>query len=204
MSRIQGPHSVETAASGQGADGERRGAQRFSLFVRTAKLVAGEQDHLCIVRDASVAGVKVRLFGPLPEHGELWLELANGERFEIELAWREDDHAGFRFRDEADLFRLVTIAQGAFPKRQLRLRTRIAGSIVTGDESFPVSFDNISQQGAKAACDAHLAIGQLVRIETGIVEPFYAKVRWRKRPDYGLIFEDILPFEALAKFAGEQ
>jgi hypothetical protein len=202
MPRVRELNAAPSPVSGKKLVGERRGAQRFSLFVRTAKLVSGGAEHLCIVRDASVAGVKVRLFGPLPEARDLLLELANGERFAIELAWQLDNHAGFRFHDEEDLYRLVALSQGPFPKRQLRLRTGVEGLVVAGKASFPAKFENISREGAKLACDTHLAIGQLVRIETGLVEPFHAKVRWRRRPDYGLIFEEVLAFEDLAKFGG--
>ena len=43
-------------------------------------------------------------------------------------------------------------------------------------------------------------INQLLRVETGVVAPLYAKVRWRNQPEYGLVFERVLDFEELGDF----
>ncbi|MEP6868430.1 MAG: hypothetical protein ABJA20_07925, partial [Novosphingobium sp.] len=67
---------------------------------------------------------------------------------------------------------------------------------------IPISFANISQQGACIECSASLAIDQLVAIDMGVLTPTFAKVRWRNRPQYGLIFEQIYRFEELARKLG--
>lgn len=179
----------------------RRNAPRFTLLIRTAKLVAADHEYLCIIRDASRTGVKLRLFNTLPKAEALVLELANGERFPVEPVWERDDHVGCRFPEEIELERLIEPNRGPYPNRKLRLRTLITGRLGWGSRSCEITFDNLSQQGGGIFCDEHLAIDQLVRVQMGPLPEFYAKVRWRKQPHYGLIFEQTLSFEELARLA---
>ena len=188
------------SGDGGGAQGanERRNTPRFTLLIRAAKLIAGDSEQICIIRDASVEGIRVRLFGPLLQTEGLELDLANGERFAVDQVWSEGENAGFQFRGEVDLARLVEVAHGRHRKRELRVRARLEGRIHTGTQSFTAQFENLSRQGACIECEERLSIDQLVRVETGHVEPFFAKARWRRQPRYGLIFEETLSFEDLA------
>ena len=64
-----------------------RDAPRFSLVIRTAKLICRSGEYPCVVRDVSATGVRVRLFDALPPDSHLALELANGERYAMERVW---------------------------------------------------------------------------------------------------------------------
>ena len=69
---------------------ERRSARRFSLVMRTAKLISQSGEYLCIVRNVSETGVKVRLFHPAPPDKFLFLALANGEIHPLQFVWQEE------------------------------------------------------------------------------------------------------------------
>ena len=43
--------------------------------MRTAKLVVDGREYLCVLRDASATGVKLRLFHPMPAGDAIALEL---------------------------------------------------------------------------------------------------------------------------------
>lgn len=183
-------------------EAEARGAPRFTLLLRTAKLIADGREFLCILRDASATGIKVRVFHPLPEHHRLELELGNGDRHPIELVWDSDDHAGFRFIEEIEVRKLIDDSHGAFPKRQLRLRITLAAMIHSGGAAAPIVLRDISQQGACIECDKWLLVNELVRIDTEVLPPIYAKVRWRSQPRYGLVFEHPFRLDELARLSG--
>lgn len=180
---------------------DNRVAQRFALMLRAAKLIADDREFLCILRDASSRGVRVRLFHDLPPHRELALELGNGERLQIEKIWRDGDHAGFRFACETDVQRLIDDSTAAHPKRQLRLRIGLAALVHSGGTATPMTFHDISQQGACIDCIRHLALNELIRIEAPALPPIYAKVRWRRQPLYGLVFEHPFKLDELARMA---
>jgi PilZ domain len=181
--------------------GEHRAAPRYALLIRTAKLVADGREFLCIIRDASATGVKVRLFSALPEYRELLVELVNGDQYPAQLVWQSDDYAGLRFFEEIAVERLLDESSGTFPRRQVRLRIALDAVLHSGGEAVSVLFQDISQQGACVESGKWLLMNELVRVETGIMPPLYAKVRWRSHPRYGLIFEQTFKLDELARIS---
>lgn len=180
---------------------DQRAAPRFTLMLRAAKLIVDGLEFLCIIRDASATGVKVRLFAPVPAHEALHIELANGERIAAELVWSDGDYAGLRFTGSVDVERLIDESTGAFPRRQVRLRVAFEAMVHSGGAAVPAVFRDISQQGGCIECDKWLLTNELVRIETTFTPPIYAKVRWRSHPRYGLVFEHTFRLDELARLA---
>ena len=176
-----------------------RGAPRFALLLRVAKLVVNGRERFCVIRDASATGLKVRLFAPLPHPAYLAIEMANGDRHRIECMWNANDHAGLRFVEPIALDRLMDEARGTGRRRHVRLRVTLAGVLTSGKEAVPVSFHDISQQGASFDSDKWLLINELIKIETDVLPPVFAKVRWRNHPRYGVIFEQTFQLEDLAR-----
>jgi len=77
-------------ASGSGPDhANQRGAPRFALMIRAARLILDGHDHLCVIRDVSATGMKIRLFHSLPPHRTLAIGLGNGECHAAEAVWTE-------------------------------------------------------------------------------------------------------------------
>lgn len=183
--------------------GERRQAPRFTLLIQTAKLISHHGEFLCIVRDASTEGVRIRHFGYLPPDEYIEFELANGQRFTVRLAWQDEEYAGLKFNEGVNLARIVKLSSASFPKRQLRLATEIVGMVRFADMTFPVTIRNLSQQGACIECFPRIALEQLIRLEGDDLEPVFAKVRWRKGTVYGLVFEETLTLERLAEIVAQ-
>ncbi len=111
-----------------------REAPRFSLVMRSAKLLCETGEYICVVRDISATGTKIRVFHQMPPDTHLYLELANGHRYAMERVWQEGDHAGFRFSAPIAVAEFVEEASD-HPRRQLRLgiqRTALILAFVTG------------------------------------------------------------------------
>lgn len=180
---------------------ELRAAPRYALLIRTAKIIADGREFLCIIRDVSATGLKIRLFSLLPQAREFVVEMVTGDRYPVALVWQADDHAGLRFLEPVEVEWLLDEGRGTFPKRQVRLQIAVSGVLHSGGEAVPVVFRNLSQQGARIECDKWLLMNELVRLETGVTPPLYAKVRWRSQPSYGLVFERTFRLEELARIS---
>jgi hypothetical protein len=189
---------VEEAATPDHSD--LRAAPRFSLLIRSAKLVYETGEYICIVRDVSASGVRLRLFHRLPAEANVTLELATGECFAIERVWEREDHAGFRFADPIDVHRFIAEA-GPYPKRPLRLRLEVPARLTGAGEPFAAVVRDLSREGARVDTDELLAIGQRVKVEAKGFPPLTAIVCWRSVPAYGLAFQQSFTFEALAGLA---
>lgn len=177
---------------------ELRSAPRYALLIRIAKIIADGREFLCIIRDASATGLKIRLFSPLPPAHALFVELVNGNRHPVALVWQAEDYAGLRFLEVIPVERLLDEDREALPRRQVRLRIALDGVLHSDGEAVRVGFRNISQQGACIESDKWLLMNELVRLETGVTPALYAKVRWRSHPRYGLIFERTFKLDELA------
>ena len=182
---------------------EQRQAQRFTLLLRVGKLRTPDGEFLCVLRDVSDRGIKVRLFHPIPKDQVGELELGGGECFRVTRIWLKCNHAGFRFADgPIAVDRLIADAD-PFPKRHIRLRLHRPVSILLLFDglTLPALLTDISQHGAALALDQRLAIGCQVRIEALHMPALYARVRWRRGGLHGLVFQEGLRLDALAELA---
>lgn len=185
------------------ADGDpddQRTAPRFTLLIRTAKLIAASGEFLCVIRDASATGVSIRTFHPLPNNEQLTLELPNGDQHAIERVWERDGSAGFRFTVPVDIDRLLQ-NKSRFPKRPVRLKVQLPALISCHGTTAGVVIRNISQQGARIESPLRLALDQKLRLEADNLPIIHAGVRWRKDSEYGLVFDDTFQFSELARLA---
>ncbi|KMS55432.1 pilus protein PilZ [Novosphingobium barchaimii LL02] len=190
------PGSLSTRSAASSAD--QRATPRFALLLRAAKLVSPGGEYLCIVRDVSATGVKLRLFHSLAGVEQLALESVTGERTGVNLVWEHGGEAGFRFVQPIDVERFIAEA-GPYPKRPIRIcvdhpaRITVTGS-VTGARLL-----DLSRQGARIETDQRLAIGQQLRIDAAEMPQFEATVCWRREPAYGLVFRQLMSLEELAQ-----
>jgi hypothetical protein len=182
------------------AEADQRDAPRVTLLIRAAKLISGDREFLCVVRDASETGISVRLFHPLPPDIELTLEMPNGDRHALEQVWESEGKAGFRFHEPVEIGRIVA-ARGPLARRSLRVRLEIPCSVVLGDRRVQATVANLSQQGALVRTQEHLLLAQRIRIEAKGLPEIAARVRWRRDDRYGLSFEETFQFAELAALA---
>ena len=184
---------------GQGIVDQRQAA-RYTLLIRSAKLVCDSGEFLCIVRDVSASGARLRLFHPIPTDTEVLLELASGDRFRIEHRWNRDGQFGFRFHDPIDVHRFIAEAS-PWPRRPVRLRIEVPASLIVNRESHAGRIRDLSRQGARIETEQPLAIGQKLRVRATGLPELEATVCWRNAPAYGLVLRQGFSFETLARLA---
>jgi len=177
---------------------ELRAQPRFALLIRCAKLATPDGEFLCIVRDVSEGGVRLRFFHPLPSHGPMTLVLSTGESFAMELAWAQGEQAGFRFAEPIDVHRFIA-ETGPYPRRPVRLRVSFPAAVVMEGEAHAATVLDISRQGARISTQLPLALGQKLRIEAMGWPGVGATVCWRTAPEYGLVLDRVFTLAELAE-----
>jgi len=194
---VQGQPREQNAAE-RGA--EMRGAPRFTLMLRSAKLIADGTEYLCIIRDVSETGVKLRLFHAVPHAAILLIETASGQHYPMQLVWEAGGEAGFRFVNPINVDAFVS-ESGPYPKRPLRLRVHHPATIRIGKESHSATILDISRQGARIAVGSRLAIRQRFCLEASQLPLVEGTVCWRREPEYGVVFSQVMGLEELAQRA---
>ena len=168
---------------------EHRAAPRFTSLIRSAKLVTGQGEFVCVVRDVSSSGVRLRCFHDVPRDPYMALALQNGELLEIERVRGDGNEASFRFAQEIPVERLVR-ETGLYPRRLLRLNIAMPLTLRTLGGPVAAVTENISQQGCRAESVLPLALAQAVIVESSHFPGVRAKVRWRRDGVCGLVFDD--------------
>jgi len=181
---------------------ERRTSRRVIALIRPGKLVVDGREYLCVVKDLSPGGVKLRLFHTLPPHGRLHVEFDNGEMREVRVLWQQGDLAGFAFSQEADVGALLAPPSGT-PRRPPRIAVRFDAALSAGSLRTSVVVRDLSQRGACIECSGWLMIDELVRIESACMPTLHAKIRWRRPPHYGVVFEQTFRLDELARYCSE-
>ncbi|TCD06585.1 PilZ domain-containing protein [Erythrobacteraceae bacterium CFH 75059] len=204
------PHAVAHSAHDRTEAGpagdprpNQRAAPRYVSLIRAAKLVTEAGEFVCVVRDVSQTGVKVKLFHPLPPRlgtRAPALELQNGERFALRLVRHGEGEASFAFNAPVAVERLIR-EHWTHPKRQFRLNMTLPVEVFRAAECWSARLDNISQQGARLVLDRDFAVDQLLRIEGAELGVIMAKVRWHRDGHSGLVFENTFSLAEIALLA---
>lgn len=182
---------------------DQRSGQRYTLLLRAGKLVLEAGEFLCLVRDVSDRGLKVRLFHPLAIDPTCEIELGNGERLGIECVWQQGSQAGFRFvQGPIDIHTLID-ESGPFPKRHLRLRLAPPLPLLVSADGLTEAgvLCDISQHGGALAIDGRLPIHAQVRINSPLLPELHARIRWRRGGMHGLVFQQGFRLDELAELA---
>lgn len=182
---------------------DQRADTRFTLILRSGKLITTAGEFVCVLRDVSGGGLKVRLFHPLALDSTCEIGLSGGERYRLEPAWQQGDEAGLQFADgPVDIEQFLEEA-GPFPKRAIRLGLRGGWPVrLHGNGAIlPAVMCDLSQHGSAVLCGSRLPVGQLVEIEAEGLGTIEARVRWRRGERYGLVFQQSFRLDALARMA---
>ena len=173
---------------------------RNRALMRAAKLVCGQGEFLCVVRDVSTTSLRLRTFHRLPTDPTLALELQNGETFELKELDRRGFDGTYRFVRPVAIERLIH-ENWNYPKRQLRLNICVPLTVSTLTKQAEAVTFNLSQQGARIECDEVFAIDQKVRVSGEGMDEIRATVRWRRDSNYGLVFENTFSLPQFALLA---
>ena len=182
---------------------DQRADKRFTLILRSGKLITAAGEFVCVLRDVSSGGLKVRLFHTLALDSACEIELSGGERYPLELAWQQGEEAGLQFSDGPVNIEQFLEEAGPFPKRAIRLNLRVGWPVrLHGNGAIlPAVMCDLSQHGSAVLCGSRLPIGQLVEIEAEGLGTIEARVRWRRGQRYGLVFQQSFRLDALARIA---
>jgi PilZ domain len=181
---------------------DQRTARRFALVLRAAKLVCVAGEFLCVLRDVSAGGVRVRLFHPVPPGERFRLELGSGAGYDMALVWQRDGYAGFSFCNGAiDASALIAEAS-PFPKRQVRLQIERPALVTFDLVRRCVMLCDISQQGARVDVQPRLPLGARVNLTAPGLPQRPARVHWRRKRAHGLVFEQAYRLDELAELVG--
>lgn len=201
MTQVARADRLPDAAHADTGSADAHSEARYTPLIRTAKLVCGSGEFLCVVSEVSAAGVSVRLFHPLPGDKLLHLVMPNDDSLPLEVEWEKAGRAGFRFAGAVDLEQVIA-GRSEWPKRPIRLNLELPVEVWGLAGRCEATLRNISSQGAQIECASRMAIDQHLRMKVRGLPEIEAKVRWRTGTFHGLAFDSLIQFADLARTAG--
>ena len=153
--------------------------------------------YMCIIRDISATGVRIRLFHDLEWKGAAALELQTGEHYPFKLVWNNGSEAGLQFLAPIEVDKVVGNCS-LYPKRDLRFDISLPVTFRTGGLVRTGIIKNLSRQGALIEADAALAIDQAFMLDSHGLPTIEARVRWKRQNRFGLVFDTTFSLKELA------
>ena len=179
---------------------EKRGATRVSLFLRSVRVITESAQLLCVMRDISVTGVRLKLFHPLPATPHMAVDLGLGTFHFIEKVWEADGHAGFRFAAPIDVAAVIGDHSGK-AREPVRLELDFPAVIAADGQASLGRVLELSQNGARVSCEQAFAVHQHVTLGADGFPTRSGTVEWRSSPDHGVIFQQSFALDELARLA---
>lgn len=196
-------NSANTPADPSSA-GQQPRAPRLTLLIRAAKIVTSDGEFVCVIRDVSESGVKVRFFHEAPVDDLIELHMVSGAHCQIREVRRSGPEVAYTFVGAVDVEQFAN-TNSPFPKRGLRIALSFPARVSARDQTYEATVYDFSQQGARVYCDGRFAIDQTLSLRSdwpGInFGPTYANVRWRRDASYGLLFEETMELAEFARLA---
>lgn len=169
---------------------ERREGQRHLTILRVGKLVSGETQELCLIRNISAGGLMAHVYLPHDIGQHIVVELKGGHQLAATVRWAKDGHIGAEFETRINVEQVLAadpVDPGTRPRaprlditRDARIRVRdVVGKALIRD---------ISQGGARIETRQEIPLGETIVITINGFEAKQAVVRWTGDDQYGLEF----------------
>lgn len=196
---------IHQAISLQHTASERRQGERYITVLQLGVLRCADQVQLCLIVNISQGGMKIRVYGEVPDVDTVSVQLRGGETVNGRIAWRESEVIGVSFVEELQSERLLALLQPAGQgARAPRLDVELALSVRSEAVILRAVLRNISPAGARLEFPACQPAGRNVQINLPKIGAVDCQVRWRAGNEVGVSFNRPLLLKDLSQAIGPQ
>jgi hypothetical protein len=183
---------------------ERREDERVLRVFRLARLVT-KTEEICLVRDISAGGVKVKIFSEKTPGTRVTLDLGDDVPRPGTIMWAYTDLAGISFDEKIDVRRVLSKAPlpGGRQPRGLRLGVQANAFLCVKQQRLACSLVDISQGGTKVRTNGPLENGDVVQLEVSGLDTLHGVVRWAHNDEAGVSFDVPLSYRDLSRWIGD-
>ncbi|MBO9713413.1 PilZ domain-containing protein [Sphingomonas sp.] len=185
---------------------ERRSEMRRTTLLRVGKLVVGDDQRLCMIRNISSAGAMLKVYQPLAVGDPVAVEVTPDCPVEARVIWTTEDLAGVAFAKSIDVIAALRGGRADGPYRRAartpRVRLTRPARLCTETAECDVTLRDISPNGACVETGLKLANDAEVALFIPGLPTAPARVRWCRDGRVGLEFDLPLPIDRLADWIG--
>ena len=199
-------HDLGSVAVPAGLAGPERPAReaRLTTILLVGRLVTGEHDWVCRVRNLSSGGLMVECDATLAVGAPVRIELRNLTVLDGEIVWTRSPRAGVRFTTPADVGELLRPGGGQDRRpRAPRLTATCPVLFWYQGQTSAQTLVDLSQSGCRLAIAHPPPVDWPVRITIPGLPPRHATVRWIGDGEAGFAFREILSFKELSAWQAD-
>ena len=182
----------------------RREGERHMTLYRVGSLSIGERRELCLIKNISAGGMKVRAYCPIPESTRLSVELKCGQPIAGSVSWVRDSNIGISFDQPIDVLDLLSTSLHGPRPRMPRIEVSSFVTIREGAMTYRLKTCDISQGGLKVQGETMIAPGSDVIVALPGLEALPGVIRWSEDRQMGLTFNRLLNLSLLVEWLQRQ
>jgi len=179
---------------------DRRTTERHHSVLQLGLVKAGNLAQLALVLNVGCGGLHLRVFGNLPRHNQLRVNLRGGHTFAGRLAWQHGCDVGMQFHaplSQAELS--AVLSQPERNARAPRLTTEIKVLVRSGATRRPGTMLNISPRGAGITMANPDLPQRSIKLGIPGLGTLDAQLRWKNGNLAGVSFNEVVLLRNLAR-----
>lgn len=184
-------------------DNERRAQDRQAMILRVGVLSQDERASFCLVKNVSLAGLQVKLYGSNFRTGEVVIRVADEDPIGATIIWIRKGNAGLELDDNVEPAVLLRLQQKLRPVRRRvmpRIRASSYAAVRADGRNVQAVLRDITSMGARITTSRPLEVDARVSIRFPDLPEIGARVRWTDGSDCGLVFEAPVPIAVIAEW----
>lgn len=182
-------YSLDSAAP---STGERREDKRHLTLFRVGALTIAGRRELCLIKNISAGGMRIRPYCPLSEGAAVIVELKTGMSVPGQVSWIEGESAGISFDRPVDVLEVLSVADEGQRPRMPRIEVHCPAILRDGATIHHLPIRDVSQGGVKLEGDPALAPNIDVVVSLPGLAPQAGVVRWIGGGHVGVTFNRLL------------
>jgi len=177
--------------------GERRETERYLTLFRVGAITVGENHELCLIKNVSGGGMRIRAYCALEIGARVAIELKCGVPVAGTVGWVEGNEAGIVSDEPIDVVDILNTSMKGTKPRMPRVAVEGMVGLREGAQHWRVAACDISQGGIKLRCDVELAEASEVVVTLPDLGPIHGTICWCDGGHIGVSFNTPLPLEKL-------
>lgn len=179
------------------AKGDRRDDTRHLTLFRVGAMDVSGRRELCLIKNISAGGMKIRPYCDLAVDDDLTIELKTGMSVPGRVASLENQDAGVEFKEPVDVIDILSSAQDGPRPRMPRIEIDCFATVRNGANVHRMRVVDISQGGIKLESPVILPKYCDVTVTLPGLEPQSSATRWCEDGFVGVTFNRLLSLAEL-------
>jgi hypothetical protein len=161
---------------------DRRGTARARTVFTIGKVIVGDVEHPCMVRDLSAGGMQIQMPAPPPVGAHVVIEMRGMRPTPATVRWRSERGVGLQFDAPCDVAQIFHARTDRISRltRSPRFTLARRGSLRMERATLSVIVADISVGGAKLLTREPIVVGDIGELVVGLAlgGPAGGEIRW--------------------------